>query len=64
MQEDDLVYYNALEGLGDGYESSPESEECAEDPEEVSVAGEQQSSACLRPKGHKKHSCWMLARSY
>lgn len=37
MADDDLVYHDALEDLGDGYESYPESEEDAEDPEEVSV---------------------------
>lgn len=39
QQEDDLAYYDALEDLGDGYESYPESEEDAEDPEQVSVVG-------------------------
>ena len=49
MQEDDLAYYDALEDLGDGYESYPESEEDAEDPEQVSLLGDLLSIARLFP---------------
>ncbi len=62
MQEDDLVYNDAPEDLGDGYESYPESGEDAEDPDEVSVVGELRSIACLCPGQQEKHCCWMHAK--
>ncbi len=67
MQEDELAYYEALEDLGNGYESYPESEEDAEDPEEVSVVGELLVVACLcpgqQPGGKRSMSELLGARS-
>lgn len=51
MQKDDLVHDDAMDDLGDRYESYPECEKDAAAPEQVSVGGDLLPVACL-VEGH------------